>query len=317
MNNKTQANFKQTSSKPQADAQATFQACLNSGDEKERRPAFLFYYKDWLSDSGVNKLSRAEKGFYIDLLCYLFQEEGYLYTPEKLEDGDILEMMNVSKQEGEKVINKLLRVKCLYRNEQGYIYNKRMVREIEIYKAKQEAGRKGGRQARANERASKASSKTQAKLKQASSKTQAGSEADAQAKSNIAVAVAVADIKNSLSTARAREKGENPETGLPDYHIEPPPGMPKSLEEAITMAEMAGVPASFTTDFAYPKLLACGYRDGNNPIRNFGQWTKVYHSNWQNLEKRRDAEKAERAKPQAIKSRGHLFDETPTKEFKF
>ena len=57
MNNKTQANFKQTSSKPQADAQATFQACLNSGDEKERRPAFLFYYKDWLSDSGVNKLS--------------------------------------------------------------------------------------------------------------------------------------------------------------------------------------------------------------------------------------------------------------------
>ncbi len=317
MNNKTKANFKQTSSKPQADAQATFQACLNSGDEKERRPAFLFYYKDWLSDSGVNKLSRAEKGFYIDLLCYLFQEEGYLYTPEKLEDGDILEMMNVSKQEGEKVINKLLRVKCLYRNEQGYIYNKRMVREIEIYKAKQEAGRKGGRQARANERASKASSKTQAKLKQASSKTQAGSEADAQAKSNIAVAVAVADIKNSLSTARAREKGENPETGLPDYHIEPPPGMPKSLEEAITMAEMAGVPASFTTDFAYPKLLACGYRDGNNPIRNFGQWTKVYHSNWTNLERHRNAEKAQRAKPQAIKSRGHLFDDTPTKEFKF
>ena len=306
MNNKTQANFKQTSSKPQADAQATFQACLNSGDEKERRPAFLFYYKDWLSDSGVNKLSRAEKGFYIDLLCYLFQEEGYLYTPEKLEDGDILEMMNVSKQEGEKVINKLLRVKCLYRNEQGYIYNKRMVREIEIYKAKQEAGRKGGRQARANERASKASSKTQAKLKQASSKTQAGSEADAQAKSNIAVAVAVADIKNSLSTARAREKGENPETGLPDYHIEPPPGMPKSLEEAITMAEMAGVPASFTTDFAYPKLLACGYRDGNNPIRNFGQWAKVYHSNWTNLERHRNAEKtqrAERAKPKTLAER--------------
>jgi hypothetical protein len=78
---KPQANFKQTSSKPQADAQATFQACLNPGDEKERRPAFLFYYKDWLSDSGVSRLSRAEKGFYIDLLCYLFQEEGYLYTP--------------------------------------------------------------------------------------------------------------------------------------------------------------------------------------------------------------------------------------------
>jgi len=42
MNNKTQANFKQTSSKPQADAQATFQACLNSGDEKNAGQLFCF-----------------------------------------------------------------------------------------------------------------------------------------------------------------------------------------------------------------------------------------------------------------------------------
>lgn len=271
-----QAKSKQNPSR----AQAAFQVCLTTGDEKERRPAFLFYYKDWLSDSGVSRLSRAEKGFYIDLLCYLFQEEGYLYTPEKLEDGDILEMMNVSKQEGEKVINKLLRVKCLYRNEQGYIYNKRMVREIEIYKAKQEAGRKGGRQARANERASK----TQASFKQASSKIQADSEADAQAKSNIAVAVAVADNKKNITQARAR--GGSSEEEKNGYLIEPPPGMPKNEDEAVAMAEMAGVPAEFTKEKAYPKILSIGFREGNTIIRHFGQWAKLYYSNWLNQEKR-------------------------------
>lgn len=292
MNNKTQANFKQTSSKPQADAQATFQACLNSGDEKERRPAFLFYYKDWLSDSGVSRLSRAEKGFYIDLLCYLFQEEGYLYIPEKLEDGDILEMMNVSKQEGENVINKLLRVKCLYRNEQGYVYNKRMVREIEIYKAKQEAGRKGGRQARANER----EIKTQASFKQASSKIQADSEADAQAKSNIAVAVAVADNKKNITQARAR--GGSSEEEKNGYLIEPPPGMPKSLEEAISMGSLAGASESFVRDRAYPQALACGWMlDGNCTIRNFGAWAKLFEDNSKNAQKRKEVADRNVVKP--------------------
>ncbi|NCD10548.1 MAG: DUF1376 domain-containing protein, partial [Negativicutes bacterium] len=284
------------SSKPQADAQATFQACLNSGDEKERRPAFLFYYKDWLSDSGVNKLSRAEKGFYIDLLCYLFQEEGYLYAPEKLEDGDILEMMNTLKQEGENVINKLLRVKCLYRNEQGYIYNKRMVREIEIYKAKQEAGRKGGKQARANERASKVSSKTQANFKQTSSKPQADSEADAQAKSNIAVAVAVADNKKNITQARAREGSSEEEKN--GYLIEPPPGMPKSLEEAISMGSLAGASESFVRDRAYPQALACGWMlDGNRTIRNFGAWAKLFEDNSKNAQKRKEVADRNVVKP--------------------
>lgn len=313
MNNKTQANFKQTSSKPQADAQATFQACLNSGDEKERRPAFLFYYKDWLSDSGVNKLSRAEKGFYIDLLCYLFQEEGYLYAPEKLEDGDILEMMNTLKQEGEKVINKLLRVKCLYRNEQGYIYNKRMVREIEIYKAKQEAGRKGGKQARANEMASKASSKTQANLKQTSSKLQADSEADAQAKSNIAVAVAVANNTSlSLSQAREPEKNESTEktkTEESSCHIEPPPGMPRTEEEAVSMAGLAGVPAEFVREKAYPKILSVGFRDGNTTIRHFGQWAKLYFGNWKQSEKRKEAKDPKSMAQRRIENEPWLYNE--------
>jgi hypothetical protein len=62
--------------------------------------------------------------------------------------------------------------------------------------------------------------------------------------------------------------------------------MPKNEDEAVAMAEMAGVPAEFTKEKAYPKILSIGFREGNTIIRHFGQWAKFYFSNWQNKEKR-------------------------------
>ncbi len=88
--------------------------------------------------------------------------------------------------------------------------------------------------------------------------------------------------------------------------IEPPPGMPKSEEEAVAMAEAAGVPESFTREKAYPRILSVGYMEGKTQIRNFGQWAKLYYGNWINNQKRNQKEN----KPEK-KIKSYMFDDKP------
>lgn len=281
-------------------------------------PYFRTYSSSYSNRVSFHILSVSSAGIYFKLLIFASQTGGYVVIDKnknKLDIDAIGRLVGCQREECERGIEELLRHGFLEVENDIYIIP-HLIEEAKNYtefiSAKKRAS-KAGNEARWGDK-SKKKTKKQSQWDAIGmpegipNASQTCPQSQSQSQSH--------NIELLLPRVRAREAKKQGEE-LPDCYIEPPSGMPKSLEEAITMAEMAGVPANFTTNFAYPKLLACGYRDGNNPIRNFGQWAKVYHSNWQNLEKRRDAEKAERAKPQAIKSRGHLFDDTPTKEFKF
>lgn len=281
-------------------------------------PYFRTYSSSYSNRVSFHILSVSSAGIYFKLLIFASQTGGYVVIDKnknKLDIDAIGRLVGCQREECERGIEELLRHGFLEVENDIYIIP-HLIEEAKNYtefiSAKKRAS-KAGNEARWGDK-SKKKTKKQSQWDAIGmpegipNASQTCPQSQSQSQSH--------NIELLLPRVRAREAEKQGEE-LPDCHIEPPSGMPKSLEEAITMAEMAGVPASFTTDFAYPKLLACGYRDGNNPIRNFGQWAKVYHSNWTNLERHRNAEKAQRAKPQAIKSRGHLFDDTPTKEFKF
>ena len=73
--------------------------------------------------------------------------------------------------------------------------------------------------------------------------------------------------------------------------------MPRTEEEAVSMAGLAGVPAEFVREKAYPKILSVGFRDGNTVIRNFGAWAKLYHGNAKNAQKRKEVSDRNAVKP--------------------
>ena len=281
-------------------------------------PYFRTYSSSYSNRVSFHILSVSSAGIYFKLLIFASQTEGYVVIDKnknKLDIDAIGRLVGCQREECERGIEELLRHGFLEVENDIYIIP-HLIEEAKNYTefiAGKKRASKAGNEARWGDK-SKKKTKKQSQWDAIGmpegipNASQTCPQSQSQSQSH--------NIDLLLPRVRAREAKKQGEE-LPDCHIEPPSGMPKSLEEAITMAEMAGVPASFTSDFAYPKLLACGYRDGNNPIRNFGQWAKVYHSNWTNLERHRNAEKAQRAKPQAIKSRGHLFDDTPTKEFKF
>ena len=281
-------------------------------------PYFRTYSSSYSNRVSFHILSVSSAGIYFKLLIFASQTGGYVVIDKnknKLDIDAIGRLVGCQREECERGIEELLRHGFLEVENDIYIIP-HLIEEAKNYTefiAGKKRASKAGNEARWGDKSKKKTKKPSqwdaiGMPEGIPNASQTCPQSQSQSQSH--------NIDLLLPRVRAREAKKQGEE-LPDCHIEPPSGMPKSLEEAITMAEMAGVPANFTTNFAYPKLLACGYRDGNNPIRNFGQWAKVYHSNWTNLERHRDAEKAQRAKPQAIKSRGHLFDDTPTKEFKF
>lgn len=270
-------------------------------------PYFRTYSSSYSNRVSFHILSVSSAGIYFKLLIFASQTGGYVVIDKnknKLDIDAIGRLVGCQREECERGIEELLRHGFLEVENDIYIIP-HLIEEAKDYTefiAGKKRASKAGNEARWGDK-SKKKTKKQSQWDAIGmpegipNASQTCPQSQSQSQSH--------NIDLLLPRVRAREAEKQGEE-LPDCHIEPPSGMPKSLEEAITMAEMAGVPASFTTDFAYPKLLACGYRDGNNPIRNFGQWAKVYHSNWTNLERHRNAEKtqrAERAKPKTLAER--------------
>lgn len=170
------------------------------------------------------------------------------------------------------------------------------------------------------------SSRTLAEVKQNSSRHEQSTEtlkdtnqekSDFETLKNDAVALSSEDTEENAETASNNNNKININKNINNKifinnacaregEIEPPLGMPKSEEEAVAMAEAAGVPESFTREKAYPRILSVGYMEGKTQIRNFGQWAKLYYGNWINNQKRNQKEN----KPEK-KIKSYMFDDKP------
>ena len=107
----------------------------------DRRPSFQFYPGDWLSSPDVSVFSAAERGAYIQLLCFAWQ------APDCGLPDDDKELAQLSKLGEDWAGESGKRVRSKFRAEGGRLYNERLLEERhkqDEHRAKQsESGRRG------------------------------------------------------------------------------------------------------------------------------------------------------------------------------
>lgn len=250
-------------------------------------PYFRTYSSSYSNRVSFHILSVSSAGIYFKLLIFASQTGGYVVIDKnknKLDIDAIGRLVGCQREECERGIEELLRHGFLEVENDIYIIP-HLIEEAKDYTefiAGKKRASKAGNEARWGDK-SKKKTKKQSQWDAIGmpegipNASQTCPQSQSQSQSH--------NIDLLLPRVRAREAKKQGEE-LPDCHIEPPSGMPKSLEEAITMAEMAGVPAEFVREKAYPKILSVGFRDGNTVIRNFGAWAKLYYCNWLNSQAR-------------------------------
>ena len=266
-------------------------------------PYFRTYSSSYSNRVSFHILSVSSAGIYFKLLIFASQTGGYVVIDKnknKLDIDVIGRLVGCQREECERGIEELLRHGFLEVENDIYIIP-HLIEEAKDYTefiAGKKRASKAGNEARWGDK-SKKKTKKQSQWDAIgmpegipnASQTCPQSQSQSQLYNNTSL---------SLSHAREPEKNESTEktkTEESSCHIEPPPGMPRTEEEAIAMGEMAGVPAEFVREKAYPKILSVGFRDGNTVIRHFGQWAKLYHGNAKNAQKRKEVSDRNAVKP--------------------
>jgi hypothetical protein len=111
-------------------------------------PAFQFYPADWRKDPGIQALSRHDQSVWFDILCLMHESEerGVLLLAGKPMPVEALgHILRLDKQEVNQILSTLLTYGVASkREEDGAIYNRRMVRDERLIQIRRKAGKKGG-----------------------------------------------------------------------------------------------------------------------------------------------------------------------------
>ena len=106
-----------------------------------------WFWSDWAGDLAVRRLSPAERGLWIDLLAlaavaapigYVCDDRGDPLTYE-----EIARFANCSPTEAESLIAGILKKGAASRDRTGRLFNRRMVRDLELSEKKRRAGKVG------------------------------------------------------------------------------------------------------------------------------------------------------------------------------
>jgi len=101
---------------------------------KGKKPAMLFYPRDWLADPALNVCSLCAQGLWLRMICYMWESEkrGYLMVNNKaLYPEQICRLVGAGNAEDE-VLHWLAELKdagVYSETEDGVIYNRRMVKD--------------------------------------------------------------------------------------------------------------------------------------------------------------------------------------------
>ncbi len=108
---------------------------------------FKFYPTDWLGSGTLRRADLATKGFYIDLLCVMFDCE----FPGRLETGgtawtdeEIASSVNGDPKQNIGHLHKLIEMRVLSRDSNKTVFSRRMVKDENKRRACSSAGKKGG-----------------------------------------------------------------------------------------------------------------------------------------------------------------------------
>lgn len=112
-------------------------------------PFLKWFPRDWLASMDVRALPPSTRALWFDILnlMHLSPKYGYLLKSNGLtySDADLAGVLNMDVLEVKNSL-KILAKCCIYScDSNGLIYNRRMVRDIELYRKRASAGSKGGK----------------------------------------------------------------------------------------------------------------------------------------------------------------------------
>lgn len=120
-----------------------------------KAPAFQFYPRDWLTESGLRAVPLAARGLWIELLCHMHfsPRRGFLLhaNGEPVAESDIARLVGDRPENVRRYLSALATCGVFSRDEQtGAIVSRRMVRDERISAARRAAGSRGGNPALVN-----------------------------------------------------------------------------------------------------------------------------------------------------------------------
>lgn len=119
---------------------------------QKKLPAMQWYPGDWRKDPGIQALDYYDRGVWRELLDVMHEsdERGRLVFPTgaPMPDAAIARLLGITEADWKQIRSRLLSYGVASEDEDGVLYNRRMVRDEELRQAKVEAGRKGGRKSR-------------------------------------------------------------------------------------------------------------------------------------------------------------------------
>lgn len=144
---------------------------------QSKLPAMQWYPGDWRKDPGVQALDYYDRGVWRELLDVMHEspERGRLVFPTgaPMPDSAIARLLGITEAEWKQIRSRLLSHGVASEDEDGVLYNRRMVRDEHLRHVRAEAGRKGGK---ASKPQSKRESKTETKRGSSSSSSASAEE---------------------------------------------------------------------------------------------------------------------------------------------
>lgn len=115
------------------------------------RPSFQFYPDDWMTSYDLRQCSSFDRGLWTDMLCIMWvaPRRGFLETQGgPIESRKLARLCGESEADVKQGLSRLLEEHVCSKDDDGTIYNRRMVRDEKQRVSKAEAGRKGGKVSR-------------------------------------------------------------------------------------------------------------------------------------------------------------------------
>ena len=120
---------------------------MNVPKNSGKSPAFQFYYKDWLADNKLNRISKKAKGVWIDLMahsCHMQKKGVFRDENGPLSESELIQMMTGKKSENVSGLKELIDKKIIKRDDKGMFYVKRIKEDTKLSEIRKATGRLGG-----------------------------------------------------------------------------------------------------------------------------------------------------------------------------
>lgn len=137
---------------------------------EDRRPADLWFWADWFSSVDVRTCSLAAQGLWMNMLGIMSRSDrkGFLsINGKQMTSKELARFVGIFNDEVDRLLVELEYYSVFSRDEDGTIYNRRMVKDADLSRKRAEAGRLGGLKQKESKHTSKNGSKRQATLESA------------------------------------------------------------------------------------------------------------------------------------------------------